>query len=206
VANPQKENGYTAIANEIIERLYSVTLSGSEYRILLCILRKTYGWHKKIDEIYLSQLVTETKLSRKQVCEVINKLVTKRLLVKHKKSTNEYGLNKNYDDWLVTERLLGSYRKVNQVVTKRLPKLVTEMEHTKERKETITKERNHHEKTLLICKELGIKPTDKLNEYVVRYADKPLKPIVDNLIQWCLENKKEVTGLRFMNWLRREFN
>lgn len=72
-------------------------------------------------------------------------------------------------------------------------------------KENIQKKEEYNSKTLLICKDLGIKPTVKLEEYIIKYGDKELKPVVDNLIQWCSENNKKITGLRFMNWLRREF-
>jgi phage replication O-like protein O len=146
MANPQKENGFTAIANEIMEKLYSIPLSGSEYRILFCIIRKTYGWNKKADKISLSQLVTETKLSRKQVCESINKLVTKRLLFRDRKFINEYSFNKNYEQWLVTERLIGSYGTVTKTSYQTVNEVVTEMEHTidintKDNKEINTKEK-----------------------------------------------------------------
>ena len=151
MANPQKENGYTAIANEILERLYAIPLSGSEYKIILCILRKTYGWRKKSDRISLSQLVTETKLSRKQVCESINKLVTKRLLFKLKTSQiNEYYFNKDYEMWLVTERLMGSYRNVTSSRAQASYRNVT----YKRNKENIQKKGNNfsEEKKKLISK------------------------------------------------------
>ena len=159
MANPQKENGYTAIANEILERLYAIPLSGSEYKIILCVLRKTYGWRKLSDNISLSQLVTETKLSRKQVCDVINKLTAKKIIFRIKKTNiNEYFFNKDYEMWLVTERLMGSYDSVTKVVTDSSLELVTEMTHTKEKKEIkeiLTKERKYNflkEKEKLISK------------------------------------------------------
>jgi len=55
MANPQPENGHTDIANEIIEALWKINLSSYEWRVLLYLLRKTYGWHKKTDQISLSQ-------------------------------------------------------------------------------------------------------------------------------------------------------
>ncbi len=147
MANPQKENGHTDIANEVLEQLYSIPLSGSEFRVILFIFRKTWGWKKKEDSISLSQIVTKTKLSRKQACEVVNKLVAKRLLFKNKKYINSYSFNKDYDQWVVTERTLGGYcrpkelPKGKQIVTETKPKVVTETKHTKEKKETYTKER-----------------------------------------------------------------
>lgn len=140
MANPQLENGYTQIANEVLEKLCEAPLSGGELKVLLCIIRKTWGFHKKTDKISISQLVTKTKLCRKQVCEIANKLVTKKLLLKDGKSLiNEYQFNKNHDEWLVTKRLLGSYGKVTRVVTKTTLELVTKTKHTKDSKNIITK-------------------------------------------------------------------
>ena len=114
-------------------------------------MRKTYGWRKLSDNISLSQLVTETKLSRKQVCESINKLVTKRLLFKLKKSQiNEYYFNKDYEMWLVTERLMGSYRNVTSSRAQASYRNVT----YKRNKENIQKKGNNllEEKKKLISK------------------------------------------------------
>ncbi len=143
MANPQKELGQIEIANDIVERLYSIPLSGAEYRVLFFILRKTWGWNKKKDRISITQLVTKTTLSRKAVCESLNKLVTKRLLVKEKGFVNTLQFNKDYDQWLVTERKLGSYQTVTTLVTKRLPKLVTERKppiYIKDNIDTTTKD------------------------------------------------------------------
>ena len=51
MANPQAENGHTDIANEIVEALARTRISGTETQLLWVIFRKTYGWHKKEDEI-----------------------------------------------------------------------------------------------------------------------------------------------------------
>jgi phage replication O-like protein O len=142
MANPQAENGHTDIANDIIDRLCSYRLSGEEWQILLVVLRKTYGWHKKQDCISLSQFVNMTGIARSSVVRAIAKLVTKRLLLSYKNVTtnvNVFEFNKDYDTWgVVTKRLL-SYKKVTEVVTKKYPKVVTKLSHTKEKKETIQK-------------------------------------------------------------------
>ncbi len=119
MANPQKEDGHTSINNEDLEALYRSNLSGGELRIILLIIRKTWGWHKKEETIKTSKIVTETKLSRKSVCEIINKLVTKRLLVKEVNNRkNTYKFNKDYKQWNVTKRLQGSYEKVTSMLRK----------------------------------------------------------------------------------------
>ena len=140
MASPQKENGYTAIANELLEKIYHLPINGSEFRILLMVARKTYGYNKKYDTISLSQLSAGTGLNRPNVCKTIKSLVVKRLLIKTK---NSYSLRKNYDEWVVVKRLppvvkciMGSSQMHNEVVVKRL--------HTKDiyTKDNITKEIN----------------------------------------------------------------
>jgi len=141
MASPQVEDGHIRIEYKIIEHLYSAPLSGSELRIAMFILRKTWGWRKKEDEISITQIQKSCVLSRKMACESLNKLVTKKLLVKTKGKINTLQFNKDYDTWIVTKRKLGSYEKVASIVTKTKPELVTKTKHTKENiKETITKE------------------------------------------------------------------
>ena len=41
MASPQKDNGFTPIADEIVEALMMINLSGNEHRILWFIFRKT---------------------------------------------------------------------------------------------------------------------------------------------------------------------
>jgi len=47
VANPQKENGYTPIANEILEQLIRLPLNGTQFKIILLLWRETYGFSRK---------------------------------------------------------------------------------------------------------------------------------------------------------------
>ena len=58
MANPQLENGYTKVANEILDALVKIRLSPNESRLLWFIIHKTYGWHKKTDRISISHVVT----------------------------------------------------------------------------------------------------------------------------------------------------
>lgn len=63
MANPQLEDGYTRIANELLEAICKFPFNGSQFRILLFLIRKTYGWHKTTDKIAYSQWVKGTGLN-----------------------------------------------------------------------------------------------------------------------------------------------
>ena len=74
MANPQLENGHTQIANEILEHLIKLHLSSNQWQVLLCIIRKTYGFHKKVDYIANKQIVEATGLCKAVVSRSLAKL------------------------------------------------------------------------------------------------------------------------------------
>lgn len=106
MANPQKENGFTAISNELLEAFckYQFPPKASvPPRIVLHIIRKTYGYQKKKDIISLSQFQEAIgERNRSNLVYWLNYLVQARILIKNKISNMqvEYGLNKNYEEWL----------------------------------------------------------------------------------------------------------
>ncbi len=102
MASPQKENGFTAIANEILDHLALPGINGSEYRLAILVLRKTYGFAKKKDYISLTQFQKGTGMQRQNVVETLKSLVVKRLLLKEK---SLYQFNKNWEEWVVAKRL-----------------------------------------------------------------------------------------------------
>jgi phage replication O-like protein O len=101
MASPQLEKGYTKIANEILEKLAFAGINGSEYRILITVIRKTYGFNKKKDYISLTQFQKATIMDRKQAVETIKSLVGKRILLKEEST---YTFNKNWEEWVVGKR------------------------------------------------------------------------------------------------------
>lgn len=106
MANPQKENGYTALANELLEafcRYQFPPKAALPMRLCLFIMRKTYGYQKKNDIISLTQFQEGTgEKNRTNIVYWLNYLVQGQILVKKKisKSENTYGINKDFDKWL----------------------------------------------------------------------------------------------------------
>ncbi len=101
MANPQAENGHTDIANEILEALWKVNLSPYEWRVLLYLLRKTYGWHRKTDRIALSQFSKAIGIDRRLVHRTLKSLSSKQMTVIYRDDRNllSYGFQKNYERW-----------------------------------------------------------------------------------------------------------
>jgi phage replication O-like protein O len=103
MANPQKENGFTPIANEVVEQLVKLRIPASEKDILFFVIRKTYGYHKKEDRISLTQFELGTLLSRVTVVKALKNLISRNILVK---SGLLFRFNKNYESWVVNAGIL----------------------------------------------------------------------------------------------------
>jgi len=107
VANPQAENGHVDIANEIIEALCRTRIPGEAMQVLLFILRKTYGWHKKEDAICLSQFVNGTGLNKPRICEALKRLRKMNFITEKRNDSLRksvmgavtYGFQKDYEKW-----------------------------------------------------------------------------------------------------------
>lgn len=105
---PQLEDGFTRIANELLEALCKMPLGNSESQIFFCILRKTYGWGKKQDDISISQIESATGLSRRMVIYGIQNLEACKLLKVNRKKgrgikneINDIAIQKNNALWVV---------------------------------------------------------------------------------------------------------
>src|SRR3990167_10488390 len=101
MASPQKDNGYTPIADEIVEALMMINLSGNEHRGLWFIFRKTYGFNKKTDWLSLSQFSKALFWDRRLIHRAITKLKQKNMLVIQTDDRNRlrYGFQKDYEKW-----------------------------------------------------------------------------------------------------------
>ena len=127
MANPQLENGYTRIANELLESILTTSIPARHKDVWWFVVRKTYGFQKKQDRISLSQFTRGTGIDRSGICKILKDLVAWKLLAK---KGGVYSIIKDYPSWVVAQRpLVGSGVQDNQVVA-RAP-------HTKE---TMTKE------------------------------------------------------------------
>lgn len=134
MANPQKENGYTPIANEIMGKLCRTRIPGEERQVLDAILRKTYGWNKCEDEISMGQLADMTGLKRPNVARALKGLLSKKITLVIKsdnRQSNTLKFNKNYDEWVIGEKKKGVIRSDNRRVIKKRKKVLSKTIPTK---------------------------------------------------------------------------
>ena len=96
MANPQLEDGYTSIANEILERLALIKISPADWRVLVTIIRRTYGFHKKVDWIANFQIVKSTGLCKAVVSRSLARLKKNNLILRNGKTI---GFQKDWEKW-----------------------------------------------------------------------------------------------------------
>ncbi len=73
-------------------------LTKRHFKVLLAILRKTYGWNKPMDRITDSQLSEITKLPVKRCNEAKLELVRMNII---KQQGGMFGPNKNISEWRI---------------------------------------------------------------------------------------------------------
>lgn len=117
MANPQCADGFTRIANELLEALAQIRIPGEARQVLDVILRKTYGYGKVADAISLSQFVLATGILKPNVCASLNQLRKMNLIIQKDNATaNIYSINKDYTSWqpLSKKITLGENNQHNQ--------------------------------------------------------------------------------------------
>lgn len=109
MSNPQLENGYTRIANEIMEALAVTDLNGTQRRILDVILRQTYGYQRKEHELSLTFISNATKIHKMQVQRELATLIERKIVVTMSEASFNksriLSFNKNYKEWSNSEQL-----------------------------------------------------------------------------------------------------
>jgi len=105
---PQLEDGYTRIANEILERISQIPLNGAQFRILMVIWRYTYGFNRKEHELSNKFIAVATGLNKRQVRRELKRLIDMNILNVVKEATfttaRVLGFNKYFDSWQVANQ------------------------------------------------------------------------------------------------------
>jgi len=211
-ASPQKENGYTAIANEIMEALAKIRINGEARQMLDVVIRKTYGYNKKQDRISTSQFVEATglpnyaihkarhKLLKMGMIEVLPKKVTG-ITQKGNSQILTYSFQKDYTKWQPLPKKVTVTQKGNAL----LPKKVT---NCNPKSDTQKKERQYTKDNTLSGKEKPdlITPIEYLNEKTKSHFDPKNKSNQDLVrVRYnegrTLEQFKQVIDTKVAQWL-----
>lgn len=105
MASPQLENGYTSIANEILDNLYKIPLNGTELKVVNCIFRYTFGFHRKSHKLSASFIAGWGNCDVRAVKRALKKLQEDRIVIcvnsEMRGVTSELMFNKNYEQWVL---------------------------------------------------------------------------------------------------------
>ncbi len=97
----EKRKYFTRVSSVTLEHLSKTKLTPNEWRTVMALFRKTYGYQKTHDRISFSQFELMTGLEHKrQVC-ALQSLERKRIIIMEPGQINTYSLNKNYAEWVV---------------------------------------------------------------------------------------------------------
>lgn len=94
------DDGYVRLSNMLLEAYSGADLTKRQFKVLLAILRKTYGWNKPMDRITDSQLSEITKLPVKRCNEAKLELVRMNII---KQQCGMFGPNKNISEWCIPQ-------------------------------------------------------------------------------------------------------
>ena len=97
MASPQLENGFTRVANELLEAILRTQLSSREQKCLLAVARETYGWSCKAKTVTAYRVATLTGIQRTKASVALGTLKQRNILVN---GSGGLGLQKDYETWL----------------------------------------------------------------------------------------------------------
>jgi len=103
LSNPQIEDGYTRIANEIMENVYAWDFNGTQLKIILCLWRYTYGFQRKEHCLSESFLAKAVGRHRKQVGQELTRLIDMGVIKVISPATfsepRVISFNKRFEEW-----------------------------------------------------------------------------------------------------------
>jgi len=140
------DNGYTRLANELLEAILRAGLTQNQLLIALAVIRKTYGFNKKRDWVSNAQLSALTGLPETRCSTVKNELIKLGILISAGRSV---GINKAILSWktkvnTISKTLTVSVKKTfKETVNRPLQNLLTT-------KDTITKDKKDNIKIVPI--------------------------------------------------------
>lgn len=144
----QPENGYTKIANELLEILAKTSLNGTQRRILDVVFRQTYGYQRKSHDLSVTFIASATNIHKKQIQRELTALIEMKIIAVVSEATfsksRVISFNKKYTEWLNSSEVTNSLppneidaHTGNELVTSTGNELVTQIKKKENIKEII---------------------------------------------------------------------
>jgi len=179
--SPQLEEGFTRIANGILEKLITINLSSYQTRVLLYIIRKTYGFNKKEDWISTSQIVKATGIHKAHVSRTKKELLMRKIVTS---SGNKIAFQKNSRLWCELPNQVTVTKSGNKVTSTGtvLPVQAPKLPVQADTKDTIQKTMYTKEKMSKDITKRQFGNTD-INEIISYFKETLGFPMLDGSIQ-----------------------
>ena len=159
MASPQKEKGFTPIAHEILEHLIRVRLSGSQFRIILAVMRYTYGFNRTQHGLSDTYLAKAIGVSRNNLNRDIQPLFKMNILKAIKRgqidgSRSILAFNKDYDTWNISNSITGIGNDTSPAIeidtppvikNEASPSINSDTQEKKERKKELKKDKKERD-------------------------------------------------------------
>jgi len=104
MASPQVEDGYTRIANELLEALMLTKLSPAQHRIVMAIIRYTYGFNRCEASLSVTFLAKAVDRTEKNTAKDLRQLIERNIITiakeQSKTESRVIKLNKDYEGWM----------------------------------------------------------------------------------------------------------
>lgn len=102
MASPQKEDGYTAIANELLEAILLAGFGKRQLLIVMAIVRQTYGYNRREDDITGSRLAELTGIRRNHCTDAVAELESMQVVTRNRGRWGQrLSIQKDYEQWQI---------------------------------------------------------------------------------------------------------
>lgn len=102
-ANPQLEDGYTRISNELLEAICASDLTGLQMRILMLFIRSSYGYGKREAAFSLEYIQEKLQIPKRSAQRSLKSLTDANILQVIQEASRSTPrimvLNKKYNEW-----------------------------------------------------------------------------------------------------------
>lgn len=195
-------------------------LTSRQWAVAIALIRKTYGYNKKTDDIGLSQLADLTGLAKPHVSVAVRELEERRIISrKQGKFGHIMGLNKDHVQWTGVERratprvtesvtvtevvtVTDSVKEGYQIGKAGVTESVTTKDKpTKDNQKKVPREEINFKTWLENCKSVGANPVPE-DDSVFDYADEVGIPIEFIRLAWVEFKRKYFsnTRKRYKSW------
>ena len=135
--NPQLEDGFMKVANFLTEGILLSDLTKDELKITLAIMRRTYGYGKKLAPISTSVFQAMTGIDRRNVVRALSVLIERERVGRSTGAKMKYG-KPVYNYWIIKK---GYCQCDNRTIVNTTTEAIVNATHIKDNKENLKKGR-----------------------------------------------------------------